>query len=103
MGLFSALVYRALAKRDKTNLLAMGASALTGSLTNTICFLGLTYFLAADLIATAFGTTAAGVAKLLFATTGLINGGIEAAVAVIICTAIGKALHAYMNRTNIWN
>ena len=74
----------------------MVASA-AGSLTNTVLFLGILYLLAAPLLAQAFGTDVAG-AAILFATTGLVNGGIEAVAAVLICTAAGKALQSYMKR-----
>ena len=39
-----------------------------------------------------------GFVVILFATTGLVNGGIEAVAAVLICTAAGKALQSYMKR-----
>lgn len=91
VGFVSALLYRVLT--PKKNVLGMMVASAAGSLTNTVLFLGILY-----LLAQAFGTDVAGVAAILFATTGLVNGGIEAVAAVLICTAAGKALQSYMKR-----
>lgn len=96
VGFVSALLYRVLT--PKKNVLGMMVASAAGSLTNTVLFLGILYLLAAPLVAQAFGTDVAGVAAILFATTGLVNGGIEAVAAVLICTAAGKALQSYMKR-----
>lgn len=96
VGFVSALLYRVLT--PKKNVLGMMVASAAGSLTNTVLFLGILYLLAAPLVAQAFGTDVAGVAVILFATTGLVNGGIEAVAAVLICTAAGKALQSYMKR-----
>ena len=96
VGVVSALLYRVLT--PKNNIVGMAVASAAGSLTNTVLFLGILYLLAAPLLATAFGMDVAGVATILFAATGLFNGGLEAVAAVLICTAAGKALQSYMKR-----
>ncbi len=96
VGLVSGLLYRVIT--PKNNVVGMAVASAAGSLTNTVLFLGILYLLAAPLLAQAFGTDVAGVATMLFTATGLFNGGLEAAAAVVICTVAGKALQAYMKR-----
>jgi uncharacterized membrane protein len=92
-GIFSALTYGAL--RTKNELLAMGIAAFVGSMTNTVLLLGSLYIFAFAQTGAAFGLaagfTAAQFLKILLGIVAL-NGLLEAAAAVILCTAIGRAL-----------
>ncbi|MBQ3552070.1 MAG: ECF transporter S component [Clostridia bacterium] len=97
-GLFSSMVYRGLSKLDKSRLFAMPVAAVTGALTNTVFLLGALALLAFDQACVAFGAENA---EGLFAVIiGLVtsNGLIEAGVAAVICTAVGKALFEYTKR-----
>jgi len=79
---------------------AVGIGALTGSLTNTVLFLGALYFLflpeIGDLSA-AFGTTPELLAGVL-AGIGAVNGLPEAAVAVLLCIPIAAALRKFNSK-----
>lgn len=119
VGVFSALIYGAFEKRgeretqslegleggalmeakkriDRRVILGTGVASLAGSVTNTVFFLGFTFFCAASLLAQSFGTDIAGIATMLFTATGLLNGSIEAALSIIICTAVMRVLKKYM-------
>ena len=65
VGVLSAVAYRALSKIDKTEVFAMGAAAVTGTLTNTVLLLGGLCLLASEQTAAAFGVGTT--AKALFA------------------------------------
>jgi len=95
-GLFSALVYRGLVPRTK-DVFAMGVAAFTGSMTNTVFYLGGLYLLAFSQTAQIIGVTGSG---LLNALLGIVafNGLLEAAVAILLCVAVGKAVKAAINR-----
>ena len=100
-GVFSALIYKALARKDKSQIFAMGVSAFVGSITNTIFFLGgLGVFAFNQMIAanTPNNPTAGALIKLILGVVGT-NGIAEAIGAVIICTAVGKAIYAYRSRS----
>ena len=75
----------------------MGISAFVGTMTNTVLFLGGLYILAFEQAAEAMGVAGS---ALLATLLGIVasNGIIEAIAAVIICTAVGKAISAYTNR-----
>lgn len=95
-GLFSALVYKALAKTGR-EVLAMGAAAFTGSLTNTVFFLGGLYVLAFSQTAAMLGVSGAALFKALLGIVAF-NGVLEAVAAVILCCAVGKALKAVLHK-----
>jgi len=91
-GLFSALTYKGIAKFDKSKIGAMGVAAFVGSMTNTIFYLGGLYLFAFDAMSSAYGVSTYGaLLKMILGIVGF-NGLIEAAAAVIICTAVGKAI-----------
>lgn len=93
VGVFSALVYRALARPERSNVLAMAVAGVVGSLTNTVFLLGGLYLLAFEQTAATFGV--AGSALLAtFLSIISVNGLLEAVAAGIICPAVGKALQA---------
>ena len=83
---FAWLVYRAFEKKGKAIGLGTGLSALVGSLTNTVCYLGmmLLFYTMVGLDSAAVLSTVAGV--------GALNGSLEAAAAIIICTPVVLAV-----------
>ncbi|MDD6045638.1 MAG: ECF transporter S component [Clostridia bacterium] len=96
-GLFSAIVYQLIGGTGKRQIAAMGVSAFVGSMTNTVFYLGGLYLLAFEQTAEIMGVAGS---ALLTALLGIVagNGIIEAIAAVIICTAVGKAISAYTGR-----
>lgn len=96
-GFFSAALYEFIGGTGKRQAVAMGISAFVGTMTNTVLFLGGLYVLAFEQAAEAMGVAAS---ALLTTLLGIVasNGIIEAIAAVIICTAVGKAISAYTNR-----
>ena len=96
-GFLSAAVYQLIGGAGKRQAAAMGISAFVGSMTNTVLFLGGLYILAFEQTAQAMGVAGGALlATLLGIVAG--NGIIEAIAAVIICTAVGKAISAYTGR-----
>ena len=70
----------------------MGVAAFVGSMTNTIFYLGGLYLFAFGTMSAAYGVTTYGeLLKIILGVVGF-NGIIEAVAAVIICTAVGKAI-----------
>ncbi|MEG1547222.1 MAG: ECF transporter S component [Clostridia bacterium] len=98
-GVFSALTYGVLRKIDKTSVFAMGIAAFVGSMTNTVFYLGGLYLLAFEQTAAGFGVPGELLFKTIMGVVAL-NGLLEAAAAVIICTAVGKALEYYIKKRN---
>lgn len=80
-----------LAKKLKSDALGIGISSFLGTLTNTVCFLGLLLALFSGILATHLGTSAGGVFAVLAGVAGT-NGVAEAVLAVIVCTPVVKAL-----------
>lgn len=95
------LMYKAIPKRSNSGQkVATGIAAFTGSITNTVFFLGALYLLflpEIDKIATGFETTPDLLLGVLVG-LGAINGLPEAAVAVILCIPIVWALTKYKNK-----
>lgn len=94
-GLFAALTYKAMSSCKKINsMFAMAAAAFVGTLTNTVFYLGGLYITMAEQMAQIMNVPRDG---LITAVLGIVsfNGLIEAAAAIIICTAIGKALQSF--------
>lgn len=96
-GFLSAAVYQLIGGTGMRQTAAMGVSAFIGSITNTVFFLGGLYVLAFEQTAQAMGVAGNALITVLL---GIVagNGIIEAIAAVIICTAVGKAISAYTNR-----
>ena len=91
-GVFSALTYKGISKFDKSRVIAMGTAAVVGSMTNTIFYLGGLYLFAFDTMSAAYGVSTYGaLLKIILGVVGF-NGVIEAIAALIICTAVGKAV-----------
>jgi len=95
------LMHKVLTGESRTRKrVAAGAAALTGSLTNTVLFLGAMYLIflpEIDQMAQAFGTTP----ELLLgvvAGIGAMNGLPEAAVAMVLCIPIIWALQRLMKK-----
>lgn len=93
-GVFSALTYKVIARRDRSKIGAMAVSAVVGSLANTVFYLGGLYIFAFEASASIMGLANATYLTLLRAMLSLVslNGVLEAIFASIICTAVGKAL-----------
>jgi len=80
---FAWLVYRAFENKNAVAKgFGTGISALVGSLTNTVCYLGMML-----LFYTMVGLDSAAVLSVV-AGVGALNGSLEAAAAVIICTPV---------------
>lgn len=91
-GVFSALTYKGVSKFDKSRVIAMGTAAVVGSMTNTVFYLGGLYLFAFDTMSAAYGVSTYGaLLKIILGVVGF-NGVIEAIAALIICTAVGKAV-----------
>lgn len=95
------LVYRAMPKQSNSGKrVAAGVAAFTGSITNTVFFLGALYILflpEIDKIAAGFKTTPDLLLGVL-AGLGATNGLPEAAVAVLLCVPIVWALTKSKNK-----
>ena len=75
----------------------MGVSAFAGSMTNTVFYLGGLDLLAFEQTANIMGVAGSALLKVLMGIVAF-NGVLEAMAAVILCTAVGKALSAYINK-----
>ena len=103
-GVFSALCYKGISRLDKSRVIAMGVSAFVGSITNTVFFLGGLYLFAFNQLAAGYGLANPTYSALLDVLLGVVsvNGVAEAVAAVVLCTAIGKALLAFQrSRTSL--
>ena len=94
-GLFSSALYELIGGTGK--IAAMGVSAFVGSMTNTVFYLGGLYLLAFEQTANIMGVAGSALLKALMGIVAF-NGVLEAMAAVILCTAVGKALSAYINK-----
>ena len=99
-GVTSSLVYKGLTKATGKDAVAMGVASFVGSITNTIFYLGGLYVFAFDQAAAGFGLTNPTAMDFLKVILGVValNGTLEAVAAVLICTAVGKALKTLMSR-----
>lgn len=77
--------------KTKSSVFNLSVTAIAGSLTNTILFLGMLYLMFSKNIAINYSTDLSGVYTMLFG-VGLTNGIAEAIVAAILCTPIIIAL-----------
>ena len=95
------LAYKALAGETRTRQrVAAGVAAFTGSITNTVLFLGGMYLMfipEIDQMAQAFGTSP-NLLLGVIAGIGAVNGLPEAALAVVLCVPIIWALHRFTKR-----
>ncbi|MEG2377705.1 MAG: ECF transporter S component [Clostridia bacterium] len=100
VGVFSALVYNAISRFDKSRVFAMAIAAFIGSITNTVFYLGGLYLFAFNQAAAGFGLTNPTHGAFFKVLLGVlsVNGVAEAIAAVIICTAVGKALYSLNSR-----
>ena len=96
-GLFSSALYELIGGTGKRQIAAMGVSAFAGSMTNTVFYLGGMYLLAFEQTANIMGVAGSALLKALMGIVAF-NGVLEAMAAVILCTAVGKALSAYINK-----
>ncbi len=95
------LVYRAIAKESKKSInIGTGVAAFTGSITNTVLFLGMLYLIflpEIEQLSAAFGATPDTFFGVL-AGIGAVNGLPEAAVAILLCMPIVYALSKIKRR-----
>ena len=95
------LVYRAIAKESKKSInIGTGVAAFTGSITNTVLFLGMLYLIflpEIEQLSAAFGATPDTFFGVL-AGIGAVNGLPEAAVAILLCIPIVYALSKIKRR-----
>ena len=96
-GLFSSALYELIGGTGKRQIAAMGVSAFAGSMTNTVFYLGGLYLLAFEQTANIMGVAGSALLKALMGIVAF-NGVLEALAAVILCTAVGKALSAYISK-----
>lgn len=96
-GLVSAALYGAVSAGGKRQLMAMGVGAFIGSMTNTVFYLGGMYLLAFEQTAQIMGVAGSALLKTLLGVVAF-NGVLEAAAAVVICTAVGKTISVYINK-----
>jgi len=82
-------IWLALSINDKSINTVLAAG--TGSLTNTVLFLGLAYIFFKDVFANALEITRLEVANILV-TVGTVNGTLELVVSIVLITAIATAL-----------
>ena len=89
MGWFVGLIFRALAKRDKTRLISFAVASLSGAVINTVLFVGalILFFGTSDYLRS-FGTTTLAILGVLIT----INALVEAVASMVAGTAITKAL-----------
>ena len=90
-GVVAALVYRAIARFNKTKTVACVAAGLAGSMTNTALVMGSIYFLFGQQYAAAREVAFEKLAGVLMAVV-FTNGLAEAAVAGVLCALIARPL-----------
>jgi uncharacterized membrane protein len=91
IGVFAALIFKAICKIDKTKLVALGGAAVVGSLTNTILVMAGAWIFFAEPFAAAKKVAVSGLFKVIMAVVGT-NGVMEAIAAVVITVIVGKVL-----------
>ena len=100
VGVVAALLYRLLSRFDKTSTWSVSVSALAGSLTNSVLVLGMLALLAFSEVEEVLEVTGASAVVGTLVTANLLNVVLEAAAAIILCTAICKALFVFMKKRN---
>ena len=90
-GVVAALVYRAIARFNKTKTVACVAAGLAGSMTNTALVMGSIYFLLRPEYAAMKNIAMEAVLDVVLGVVGT-SGVAEAAAAASLVTAVGKAL-----------
>lgn len=103
-GLFAGLIFKSISKRTQKDALSFAVSSISGSLLNTILFLGtlaLLFFKTsfAPEQSAAFGGGSSIIPTVIAIATG-INAPIEALVCAILGSAIGKALKLAFKNTD---
>ncbi len=96
-GFFSSALYGLIGGTGGRQTVAMGVSAFVGSMTNTVFYLGGLYLFAFEQTASMMGVKGSALLKALLGIVAF-NGVLEAAAAVLLCTAVGKALNAYISK-----
>lgn len=95
VGVFSALTYQGLKKAKAKEPVAMAVSAVVGSLTNSVLYLGGLILFAYQQVAEGFYQLSGYTPWVVIATVAVacaVNIIAEAAAAVLICTPVGSAI-----------
>lgn len=94
MGLFTGLIFKGLAKIDKTKLISYGVTGIAGSLLNTIFFVAgfIIMFGNTEFFAELMQSQGANSLIAFAAAFVGVNGAIEAAVCFVVASAAAKAL-----------
>jgi uncharacterized membrane protein len=93
MGFLVGLIFRGLAKIDKTRIVSFIISSLSGALLNTAFFVGMLILLFGNsAFLKQFGSTPIAIVGTLVT----VNALIEAIVCTVVGTAIAKALKKYL-------
>lgn len=101
MGWFCGLLFKAMAKTDKTKILSFAVASLSAAILNTILFMGalILFFGNSDYIRSIQDSLGAGNLFLLVVQLVGIQGIVEAIICMITAGAISKALYAIVNKS----
>lgn len=97
IGVLSYYAYAGMKKLIKNDTLSIGVGSFVGSMINTVFVMGLIYVLFKDAYASAIDLGGKTIEAIIMGTV-VMNGIPEAFVAVIISTAVCKALKAYLKK-----
>lgn len=101
-GLVAALVYRAFPKKSAAgSVAAFTLAGLSGSLTNTVFYLGGFFLFAREIAYTAMGVDTAGALLGILALAAATNGVIEAIVSAVVCTAVGRSMKYVLDKIRL--
>ncbi len=93
VGVFSALISKAFKRGSVPGLVV---TSLTGTLTNTILFLGMFYVLGAQMLMSYLNKESTTAVLVYFLGVAGTNGVVEAIASAFICTAVLKAIMSYV-------
>ncbi len=103
MGWLAGLIFKGLSKVDKSKNVAYAVTGLTGSLINTVLFMGLLilFFYNTEYIQGIAASVGANNAFVFFIAMAGLNGTVEAIVCLIISTAITKAIYGQSKKSGL--
>lgn len=95
MGWLVGLIFKALHKIDKTKIVSYAVASLSGAVINTVLFVGGLFLLFGNTdYIRSFGPTVPTIIALLVS----LNAALEAAISLVVGTAVTKALGTYYDR-----
>lgn len=100
MGWLCGLIFRALARVDKTRLLSFGAASLSAAVLNTVFFMAAVVLLFHNtdyILQLQQDLGATGILTFVVAFVG-VNGLVEAIVCTVVGTAVAKALSVWLKK-----